>query len=293
MKNILYTLWILLFLLACSESEQVDYSQLSVDFQKSKIDVGENSGILEIPVVLSGYRTDIPLQVVVQVSAADGEAVAGVDYELIDTKLAFNACGKSFLKIKIIDNKEITKDMKTFTVSMKAENQAVASGIADIKVYIISDDVANLSPYIGNYTLTAQEYGGTEKFTSALGGVEIVQDPDDANKYYLRNMVLVNGDNVLPLTMGVDLYILIDASGKITMPLQQNIGIYDKEFGSGFVIGMTSDGDVSTTPLKIEWKDKSLIFQKGIGLIGVSTEGEEISAIYYALENIVLAKVNK
>ena len=79
MKYIIYNLWILMFLFACSESEQVEYSKLSVGFQKSKIDVGENTGILEIPVVLSGANMDMPLQISVQVSATDGDAVAGVD----------------------------------------------------------------------------------------------------------------------------------------------------------------------------------------------------------------------
>ena len=292
MKNILYKIWILLFLFACSESEQVEYSKLSVDFQKSKIDVGENTGILEIPVVLSGCRTDIPLQVTVHISATDGEAIEGIDYQLMDTKLAFNACGKSSLKVKIIDNENITKDVKTFTVSLKSENPEIASQISDIKVYIISDDFEYISPLVGKYTLTAQEFGGKEKYASAPGGVEVVQDLDNANKFYLRNMILVNGSNVLPLTMAGDLYFIVDGNGKMMMPMEQNIGDYEG-LGNGITLGLKSDGYASTDPIKIELKDNRLIFQKEIGLIGVTLDGEEIIGFYYALGNIVLEKVNQ
>lgn len=281
-----------MFLFACGESEQVEYSKLSVDFQKSKMDVGENTGILEIPVVLSGCSVDMPLQVSVQVSATDGEAVAGVDYELIDSRLAFDVCGKTALKVKIIDNEEITDAVKTFTVSIKAENPEVNSGISSVKVYIISDDVEKVT-MAGFYTLTAQDFIEDTQLSSVPGGVEIVQDLDDSNKYYLRNMVLVNGDKVLPLTMADDLYFMVDNSGAMSMPTQQKIGDYGA--GEGFTIGLTSEGYTIADPIKIEKSGNRLLF-KVDGFAGLFIDENagptDYPTIYYALKNIILEKVN-
>lgn len=289
MKYILYNLWILLFLFACSESEQVEYSKLSVDFQKSKIDVGENTGILDIPVVLSGCNVNMPLKVLVAVSATDGEAVAGVDYELIDTKLEFDICGKTMLRVKIIDNEEITDEVKTFTVSIKAESPEVNSTISSVKVYIISDDVKKVT-MAGHYTLTALDFLSETPLSSEPGGVEVVQDPDNSNKYYLRNMVFVNGNNVLPLTLASDLYFVVDGNGGMSMPSQQHIGDYG--YGEGIILGLTSEGYFTIDPIKIEKSGERLLFAVG-GLAGVYLgETEDDQALYYALKNIVLEKVN-
>lgn len=289
MKYILYNLWILLFLFACSESEQVEYSKLSVDFQKSKIDVGENTGILDIPVVLSGCNVNMPLKVLVAVSATDGEAVAGVDYELIDTKLEFDICGKTMLRVKIIDNEEITDEVKTFTVSIKAESPEVNSTISSVKVYIISDDVKKVT-MAGHYTLTALDFLSDTPLSSEPGGVEVVQDPDNSNKYYLRNMVFVNGNNVLPLTLAGDLHFVVDGNGGMSMPSQQHIGDYG--YGEGIILGLTSEGYFTIDPIKIEKSGERLLFAVG-GLAGVYLgETEDDQALYYALKNIVLEKVN-
>lgn len=289
MKYILYNLWILLFLFACSESEQVEYSKLSVDFQKSKIDVGENTGILDIPVVLSGCNVNMPLKVLVAVSATDGEAVAGVDYELIDTKLEFDICGKTMLRVKIIDNEEITDEIKTFTVSIKADSPEVNSTISSVKVYIISDDVKKVT-MAGHYTLTALDFLSETPLSSEPGGVEVVQDPDNSNKYYLRNMVFVNGNNVLPLTLAGDLFFVVDGNGGMSMPSQQHIGDYG--YGEGIILGLTSEGYFTIDPIKIEKSGERLLFAVG-GLAGVYLgETEDDQALYYALKNIVLEKVN-
>ena len=275
MKYIIYNLWILMFLFACSESEQVEYSKLSVGFQKSKIDVGENTGILEIPVVLSGANMDMPLQISVQVSATDGDAVAGVDYELIDTQLAFEVCGQTTLKVRIMDNEEITDVIKTFTVNLKAETPEVKSGISSIKVYIISDDVEKVT-MAGHYTLTAQDFVEGTKLSSTPGGVEIVQD-------------LVNGDKVLPLTMGGDLYFTVDNSGNMAIPSQLKIGNYGD--GEAFAVGLTTEGYFTEDPIKIEKKDNRLLIMGG-GLAGIFIDDKDDLSIYYALKNIILEKVN-
>ena len=230
----------------------------------------------------------MPLQVSVQVSATDGDAVAGVDYELIDTQLAFEVCGQTTLKVRIMDNEEITDVVKTFTVNLKAETPEVKSGISSIKVYIISDDVEKVT-MAGHYTLTAQSFLDDTQFSSTPGGVEIVQDLDDSNRYYMKNMVLVAGDNVLPLTLADDLYFIVGNDGSMSMPSQQKIGDYGA--GEGFAIGLTSEGYTVTDPIKIEKSGNRLLF-KVDGFAGLFIDDNDELTVYYALKNIILEKVN-
>lgn len=287
MKRIIYHLWVVLFLFACNETEPLDYSQLSVNFQKSKVDVGENTDVLEIPVVLSGYRDDQPLAVEVDITTTDGEAIAGTDYELIDRKLTFNSCGTSLLKVKIIDNEEITQQMKTFTINIKANNN-VQSQQSAVKVYIISEDVQKFT-LAGQYTFTAENFIDGTKYSSAAGGVQIVQDQVDENKYYLRTLNLINGAQILPLTMGDDLYFTVDANGNMTMPMQQKIGDYGK--GEGFIMNLKDDGNANIDPLKIERSGQKLYFTNG-SLVGLSVGENDATSIYYALKNLILEKTN-
>lgn len=92
-----------------------------------------------------------------------------------------------------------------------------------------------------------------------------MQDLDDSNKYYMRNMVLVNGDKVLPLTMGGDLYFTVDNSGNMAIPSQLKIGNYGD--GEAFAVGLTTDGYFTEDPIKIEKKDNRLLIMGG-GLAG-------------------------
>lgn len=287
MKRIIYHLWVVLFLFACNETAPLDYSQLSVNFQKSKVDVGENTDILEIPVVLSGYPDDQPLEVEVAINSTDGDAISGTDYDLIDNKLTFNSCGTALLKLKIIDNEEISRQMKTFTISLKANNN-VQSKQPTVKVYIISEDVQKFV-LAGQYTFTAENFIDGAKYSSAAGGVQIVQDQVDENKYYLRTFSLINGDQILPLTMSDDLYFTVDINGNMTMPMQQKIGDYGK--GEGFIMNLKEDGDANIDPLKIERSGQKLHFTNG-SLVGLSVGENNATSIYYALKNLVLEKTN-
>lgn len=288
MKQIIYKLWILLFLFGCSESDRVDYASLRVDFSRSSVDVGENSGLLELPVVLSGVRNNLPLSVSVKIEAADGSAVAGTDYELLDKELIFERCGTLLLRIRMIDNKEVTEDKKDFTVTLKVETPEVQSVVSTVKVYIISDD---MKPFElpGKYTLTAKDFKSGDLLKTEPGTVEIVQDAQNPQRYVLRNLILVKGQEVFPLSWADDLYIEVDESGNIQMPVMQKIGDYGK--GEGFTISITPDGYAEQTPIRIRVSGgKKLVFMKD-ALAGVTLDKKKELFFYYVLKDIVLEKV--
>lgn len=291
MKQIIYTLWILLFLSGCSDSEGVDYAALRVDFARSSVDVGENSGLLELPVVLSGARKDLPLSVSVNFETTDGSAVAGVDYELLDKKLTFDRCGTSLLRIRMIDNKEITEKKKEFTVVLKSETPEVQSVVSTAKVYIISDD---MKPFelAGKYTFTAKDFKTGELYKTAPGAVEIVQDAEHPKRYRLHGMTLVNGDKMLPLSKTDPLYIEVDENGNIQMPVMQKIGKYDDK-KEGFTICITPEGYAEETPIRIRVSGgKKLVFMKD-ALAGFTLGKNKKPVFYYVLRDIVLEKVTQ
>lgn len=288
MKQIVYGLSILLLLWGCSQSDEIDYSALNVDFVRNKVDVGENSGILEIPVALSGCKNDLPLTVSVQFTSTDHSAVAGVDYELMDKQLVFNTSGTSMIRVRMIDNKEITDIPKDFTVHLKVETAGVQTNLPDVQVYIISEDVEGFV-LTGNYTLTAQEFANGTNLTTEIGGVKIVQDAVMPERYYMQNLILVNGDRVLPLTRKDELYFTMDERGDLWMPVEQNIGDYGK--GEGFTATLASDAEISLNPIKIEISGNKLIFNAG-GWGGITIDAADKLHVYYALKNIVLEKIN-
>lgn len=288
MKQIIYSLWILLFLVGCGESDKVDYTTLTVDFLKSRIDVGENSGILEIPVVLSGCRSDIPLSISVQVTAEDHSGILGVDYELLDSKLIFQGCGIATLRVRIIDNDQIEEGYKSFTIHLNPETAGVQTKIPVTKVDIISDDVQKFT-IAGNYTLTAQNFIEDSRLSSTLGAVQIVADENSPGRYVMHNLVLTDGDKVLPLTRANSLYFTVDAAGKMMMPVEQAIGDYGK--GNGFTIRLTDKGYTSVNPIEIRLSGNRLIFVTD-GLAGIVIDDKDQLSVYYALKNIILEKVN-
>jgi hypothetical protein len=289
MKKILYSLCMLLALWGCSSSEQLDYSALSVDFVRNKIDVGENAEILEIPVVLSGWRNDEQLEVTLQATTKDNSAVAGVDYELIDKEVTFNTCGRAYIKVKLIDNDEITDASKDFEVQLQVVTPQVKTSISTVKVFILSDDVKQEDLYSGNYTLSVQDFSDDTRYGSETGAVKISKDPDNAGHYLIHNLLLSSGNNVMSLTDKVDLYFTVDSNGNLSLPIPQNIG-YDK--GKGILQGLTDKGAASSEAIPIIYSTGKLQL-KTPGIVGVLyNDRGEAENIYYAFKNIVLEKVN-
>lgn len=287
MKKIIYHIWILFFLFACSETEKIDYSLLSMDFSKSKIEVGENTKLLEIPVILSGYRDNMPLSVRAKIETTDHTAKVGTDYELISKEITFDACGTSKVVVRILDNKEMTEERKDFTIDLKIQTEGVQTTIGSIGVIIINDDVKD-SGLAGSYTLSLETFLDGTKFSSEIGGIEIIEDQDIPGMYYMRKLALLNGDQVFPLSTANDLYFTIDEDGNISMPANQNIGDYGQ--GNGIICSLSKEGNPIFEPISIRQEDKKLIFSTPLAGVVYSKDKELIP--YYAFKNIVLEKVD-
>lgn len=290
MKKLIYHLWILLFLLGCEKAVNVDYSSLHVDFLRSSVDVGENTSLLELPVMLTGIRDDLPLQVTVTIEAIDGTAVMGTDYELLDKTLTFERCGQSLLRVKMLDNKDLSQEGKEFSLRLKVETPQVQSEVSTVQVNILSDDMPPFE-FEGRYTLTAHDYKTGEAMTTEPGSVQIIQDPQHQNRYLLRDIILTKGDKVFPLSWAdTDLYIEQTEQGILQMPVRQDIG--DHGNGDAFTITITPDGYAEETPIRIRVSSgKRLVFVRD-ALGGVSMNAAGKPVFHYVLKDIVLEKVN-
>lgn len=287
MKKMIYHLWVLIFLFACSESEKIDYSLLSMDFSKNKIEVGENTKLLEIPVVLSGYRNNMPLSVRAEVQATDHTAKAGTDYELISKEITFDACGIGKLLVRILDNKEVTEETKDFTIDLKIQTESVQTSMGSVSVIIINDDVEEAG-LAGFYTLSLETFLDATKFSSEIGGVEVVEDENIPGVYYMRKLALLNGNQVFPLTSADDLYFTVDDNGNISLPANQNIGDYGE--GAGVICSLTQAGDPVFEPITIRQEGKKLILTAPLAGVTYSENKELIP--YYAFKNVVLEKTD-
>lgn len=288
MKKIIVSLFAVLLLISCKDSEAVlDYSQLDVSFVRTKMDVGEKSEILEIPILLSGVQNDVPLEVAVELSTTDDTALAGVDFELLDKTVTFDNCGKSVARIKIIDNNEFIDVAKCFTVNVKPTTSGVKANLSTTKVYIISDEMKKVD-IVGSYTFSAEDFKSSTKYTSAVGGVKIERDATIPTKYYIRKLVLVNGTNVFPLTVATDLYFNENDKGLFFMPTRQDIGDYGK--GNGFIMGMNSTGYTVDTPIELKQWGNKLYFVSD-GFAGITLDAANKIIPYYLYKKLVLEKI--
>lgn len=288
MKKIIISLLTVLSLISCKDSDAVlDYSQLDMGFVTNKIDVGENTNIIEIPVLLKGTQSDVPLEASAEISSTDDTALAGVDFELIDKTLTFNNCGKAYIHIKIIDNAEVSDIAKCFTITLNKLTNGLKSSQPSIKVYIINDDMKKID-ITGNYTFTTQNFISGTAFSSNTGAVQIVKDDVDPNKYYIKNLIIVNGTNVFPLNSIGDFYFVEKANGVYSMPTRQDIGDYGK--GEGFIIGMNSSGYTVDTPIELkQWGNKIYFITDGFAGITIDANNKIIP--YYLYKKLTLEKI--
>lgn len=86
---------------------------VTVGFQDTSVDVNEDIGIYELPVVLEGLLSD---SVLFKVKTENGTAIEGVHFELLETKQKINQGEKwAVIPIKILD-KQATEEDRSFNI---------------------------------------------------------------------------------------------------------------------------------------------------------------------------------
>lgn len=277
---------------ACDDNSDKQDNSLTVGFVKDKVDVGENTELLSIPIQVKGRRVGSPVDVVLSMKSKDGTAKEGVDYRLLSSGVKFSNVGEATVDIEIVNNDDIITEIKSFHIYI--ESAAGAEKVmSEVEVFIINDDYEKEDGVTieGSYTYKAKSFfDNTIAFSSAPGAVIIEKDKVDPTKYYIRNFFIENEDGVLPMTMGSDLYFFVKET-KTYMPALQRIGDYG--YGECAFIGVTSDGTPVTSDLELLIDVNGNITFKVYGIGGVILEGDQITTdVMYLLEQMILEKVS-
>ena len=142
MKKIIAVIYILLFSLglsSCDKDDDKATQEVFVGFLNSKMDVSEHSGVLDIPLVVSGVRDDINLNIVVNLSVSDGSAKKDVDYKLPESVVKINSAGNYIIQVTLIDNDDVN-EIKNFKVSISSVIGATKTNISEVEVFVLSED---------------------------------------------------------------------------------------------------------------------------------------------------------
>lgn len=290
--KILFLSIIIPMLWACDDDGDKQNNPLTVGFIKNKVDVGENTKLLSIPIQLKGRRAGSPVEVVVTMKSEGGTAKEGIDYRLLSSRVQFSNVGEATVDIEIVDNDEIISEIKTFRVYIESVIGA-EKVMGEVDVFIVNDDTeseagVNLE---GSYTYKARSfYDNTILFSSKPGAVLIERDKTDPTKYYIRNFFLESPDGVLPMTMKNDLYFNVRENG-IFMSAMQRIG--DFGYGECAFIGITRDGLPVIDELELLLEDRGNLAFKIYGIGGFVLEDDQITDFpMYLLEQAILEKVS-
>ena len=142
MKKYIAVIYILLFSLglsSCDKDDDKATQEVFVGFLNSKMDVSEHSGVLDIPLVVSGVRDDINLNIVVNLSVSDGSAKKDVDYKLPESVVKINSAGNYIIQVTLIDNDDVN-EIKNFKVSISSVIGATKTNISEVEVFVLSED---------------------------------------------------------------------------------------------------------------------------------------------------------
>lgn len=290
-KNIisaLSCLWLILFLYSCNEDNNITPENLRIGFLKSGIDVGENTGILKVPLTVEGVSEYRNFDFSVGINSKDQTARKDTDYKFSDQTIRINRSGEYFIEVEILDNKEIETKERTFILFIGQTTEGIVKKISEVEIRIVNDDSPEMT-LAGNYTLMASDYiKGGSPWSSAKGKVLIEADASVSGKYWMRNLELESDAGILPLTLEEGIYFTVDESGNTSIPSTQNIGDYGQ--GKGMLVGIKgADGTVSEENIPLTISNNSIYWDsEGIAAIVPSDQG--IKAVYYALRNVILKK---
>ena len=236
----------MLMLASCNLNDypEFDDADAFLAFTSSTASIGEESGTLEIPVLLtskSGMTATVEIEVV-----ADGEgtgAKEGTDFTIQNKSLSFSGLegATQFIKINIVDN-DVFGGNKTFTIRLK-EGGNVKLGAAKTCKVTIQDNEHPLAFILGTYGASADSYFSSRGHFD--WDVTISRDDNDINKVWIGNLdpyFAVNGYNT-SRDCNIFYGVVNEDKTQILIPVGQKLGYHDTELAA-FV---AADPDVDET----------------------------------------------
>ena len=236
----------MLMLASCNLNDypEFDDADAFLAFTSSTASIGEESGTLEIPVLLtskSGMTATAEIEVV-----ADEEgtgAKEGTDFTIENKSLSFSGLegATQFIKINIVDN-DVFGGNKTFTIRLK-EGGNVKLGAAKTCKVTIQDNEHPLAFILGTYGASADSYFSSRGHFD--WDVTISRDDNDINKVWIGNLdpyFAVNGYNT-SRDCNIFYGVVNEDKTQILVPVGQKLGYENTELAA-FV---AADPDVDET----------------------------------------------
>ena len=225
----------MLALASCDLNEypEFDDADAFIAFTSSTASVGEESGSLEIPVLLtskSGMTATAEIEVV-----ADAEgttAIEGTDYTIENKTLSFSGLEGATQKIKIniVDN-DVFSGNKTFKIRLK-DGGSVKLGAAKTCTITIQDNEHPLAFILGTYGASADSYFSSRGHFD--WDITITRDDNDISKVWIGNLdpyFAVNGYNV-SRNCNIFYGVVNDEKTQILVPAGQKLGYENTELAA-------------------------------------------------------------
>ena len=247
----------MLMLASCNLNDypEFDDADAFLAFTSSTASIGEESGTLEIPVLLtskSGMTATAEIEVV-----ADEEgtgAKEGTDFTIENKSLSFSGLegATQFIKINIVDN-DVFGGNKTFTIRLK-EGGNVKLGAAKTCKVTIQDNEHPLAFILGTYGASADSYFSSRGHFD--WDVTISRDDNDINKVWIGNLdpyFAVNGYNT-SRDCNIFYGVVNEDKTQILVPVGQKLGYENTELAA-FVAADPDEDETEGDNIVIEIHD--------------------------------------
>lgn len=145
------------FFTSCSEDEDVNTMQCTVGFESAAVEIDETSGLVQIPIAVSGHRNG-PVRVTIEAApVGENGAVEGTNYMITDKTLNLNSdtlnAGTMNVEVKVIDDTQINED-RQFTLTITSAEGAEVT-IQQTTVTISDNDGDFYRAFAGTWTFSA------------------------------------------------------------------------------------------------------------------------------------------
>lgn len=270
---------------ACSDDESFNTTTATVGFESETITLKENSGLVNIPIVLTGrINGDVKLEV----QAAESSASPAVEnkHYIITSKtlnmLAANDTAESAVlnvELKTIDDSEINENRELTLTIVSAQGAQIAR--QSVRVILRDNDAVFFEKFFGEWVLKGAVKGG-QGVTSKEWPVTI-SGPVDENDPDYNNMLTVSIPKIINLGVDIDVTCRLvytfdkeTKEGTLSLKMGEEVasygGVYSWMFLGDDGQNLTMDpltttwklGSDGTLPSKIDlWADKSVYFYGG------------------------------
>ena len=152
------------FFASCSDDDNnANTAECTVGFESTTVSIDETSGLVQVPITVSGRRNG-PIHLTIETAPAGSNgAEEGTNYLITDKTLTLNAdtlsTGTIYVEVKPVDDLGVNPD-RSFTMTIASADGAEIS-TAQTTVTIADNDGDFYAAFAGTWTMTATASNGS------------------------------------------------------------------------------------------------------------------------------------